>query len=237
LNSEEQSEKGRRREAGNGSQRDPLYVLHVEWPFKKLPWLEEQEQNNWEVFHRTARSKIEAAAHFWALIIGMTKLQHVDLSMFNADTALNWYLDVFFYELVSTFDVLLQEMNVVYECGLAAEEVSWEGMKDKQGMTVLLQTKAPELHKLVAGEYGGEVFRDIRRCWRNIAAHRHHISKVSCASGWGGEFIREESTVELMRNEPGDNLDVSKLRDYVNFVADLASKVWHEFDKAPAGEK
>ncbi len=211
---------------------DPLYD---DGQFCKFAELKEPEQSNWEVFHWSTRSKLEASIYFYSQTVGLGSVRHVWFTLVDFDTLLNWHVDAFFNELVSAFDTLLQEINVVYRCGLKPDKVTWEG---KRGIKGCLSGKAGRMCEIIAGAYDNETFKDIRR-WRNIAAHRHHIPRhVSFSPGWG-ELIRKGSTEELITalHKPGDNVDVSELSKHINFIRSLATEIWQRFPRERAGGK
>lgn len=201
---------------------DPLYV---EKQPKEFASLEKWEQNNWEVFHWSTRSKLEASIWFYGQIVGLGSIRHVWFTTVRFDSLLNWHLDAFFNELMSAFETLLQEVNVVHRCGLKRDKVTWEG---KRGIKGCLSGKAGRMGEIIAAAYDNETFKDIRD-WRNTVFHRHHIPKVSTDVG-GGEVVRIKTTVELVKtpSDPAQNVKLSKLADYINLIAKLCMQVWEQ---------
>lgn len=229
MNSNEGDEKVDRREEANDFVKDALYVRgRREAQFKKFNSLEQWEQNNWEVFHWSTRSKLEASIWFYSQLVGLAGVRHVWFTTVRFDSVLNWHVDAFFNELVSAFETLLQEINVVHRCGLKVDEVTWQGRKDAAGIRDCLEGKATKTREYVEKQYCEKTFKEIRD-WRNTAFHHHHIPKVSTDVGFG-EVVRAETTVELVKSpsDPAEKVELKELVHYIEYVAQLCSQVWQQ---------
>jgi len=86
-----------------------------------------------------------------------------------------WYLDAFFFELMSAYDTLLQELNVLYKVNLNIEQVKWKSIKDK------LPSKLTDLMK---EERDTEWFKEVS-WYRNTTTHQAYVPISSLQSGSG----------------------------------------------------
>lgn len=209
---------------------DPLYSASVKTAqFKRFAHLDDREQNNWEVFHWSARSKLEAAVYFYSQVQGWASPSPAWRWRYEPTAFLDWYLDAFFYELVSVFDVLLQEINVVYRCGLNTDEVRWLSTNGTRGIRELLKGEDDKLQELISSAYEHNVFVDLRK-WRNITAHRHRIPKARLAMGRGDELLPKTTITTIKDPSTSEDFGISKLREYVNFIADLVTGAWRQLE-------
>jgi hypothetical protein len=86
-----------------------------------------------------------------------------------------WYLDAFFFELVSAYDTLLQELNVLCAINLDMEKVNWSSIR----------TRLPTpLVDLMEKERGAEWFKKVH-WYRNRATHHMYIPGGWGKGGWG----------------------------------------------------
>ena len=91
-----------------------------------------------------------------------------------AHRQLKWNLDAFFFELMSAYDILLQELNIVfaYDSELEPSQVKWGKIKDKV---------PKELVQYMDTEWKKEWFKKIR-IYRNMATHHAYVP----ISSWKG---------------------------------------------------
>ena len=78
----------------------------------KLP--DREPNQRWQSFHSATRLKLDGADFFCRQVLGAASMPD-DLGLpLLAHRLLRWYLDAFFFELLSAYDTLLQELGVVY---------------------------------------------------------------------------------------------------------------------------
>ena len=82
-----------------------------------------------------------------------------------AYSQIKWYLDAYFFELMSAYDTLLQELNVFYEINRDIEAVRWSSIKGK----------LPDpLKDLMESGRNAAWFKRLRS-YRNTATHHAYI--------------------------------------------------------------
>jgi len=155
---------------------DPL-MIHEEGSisYKQPKSLERNGGPKWESFHFSTRLKLEAADHFCRLALGAASMPDDLGSSLLAFRQTKWYLDAFFFELMSAYDTLLQELNVVYDINRDIEKVTWSSIKGK----------LPDpLKELMESERNAAWFK--RLCWyRNTATHRMYLPTGASTGGYG----------------------------------------------------
>lgn len=85
----------------------------------------------WNSFHFATRLKLEGSDHFCRLALGAASMPHEMGLPLLAYRQTKWYLDAFFFELMSVYDTLLQEMNVLYAINLDIKSVEWNKISEK----------------------------------------------------------------------------------------------------------
>jgi len=121
----------------------------------------------WKSFHFSTRLKLEAADHFCRLALGAASMPY-DIGLpLLAFRQTKWYLDAFFFELMSAHDTLLQEMNVVYAINLDMGKVKWTSIRNKN--------KLPDtVVRLMENERKAEWFKKLN-WYRNTATHHAYV--------------------------------------------------------------
>jgi len=154
--------------------KDPLVVREEgSFKYKQPKSVEKTAYENWKIAHFSTRLKLEGADHFCRLAIGAASMPH-DLGLpLLARRQTKWYLDAFFFELMSAYDTLLQEMNVVYAVNLDIENVKWSSMKDKL---------PPPLVDYMESEWKAAWFKRLR-WYRNTATHHMYTATSSFKAG------------------------------------------------------
>ena len=104
---------------------DPLMFLKEgSLSYRQPKSLVADAYREWKSFHFSTRLKLEAADHFCRLALGAASMPY-DLGLpLLAFRQTKWYLDAFFFELMSAYDTLLQEMNILYAINLDMESVA-----------------------------------------------------------------------------------------------------------------
>ena len=134
-----------------------------------------EQSKEWQTCHLATRLKLEGAAYFCRQVLGAASMpDDVGMSLL-AHRQLKWYLDAFFFELMSAWDTLLQELNIVYRFNLDPEKVRWE--KLKSGLP-------RELQEYIEREWQQEWFKKVRN-YRNTAAHHRLVPTSESRTGSG----------------------------------------------------
>ena len=107
---------------------DPLRTTEgSSYRWRKLKSSDERQNDLWYSFHFATRLKLDGADYFCRQTLGAASMPD-DLGLpLLAHRQLEWYLGAFFFELVSAYDTLLQELNIVYAYDLALrpKDVRW----------------------------------------------------------------------------------------------------------------
>lgn len=147
---------------------DPLRKLENDtYKTRKLKSPKNNQNDLWHSFHFSTRLKLDGADYFCRQVLGAASIPDTLGLPLLAHRLLKWYLDTFFFELISAYDILLQELNIVYAYGLkvSAEEVHWKKLKDN------LPKKIVEYMEM---EWEKEWFKKVRR-YRNMATHYSYL--------------------------------------------------------------
>ncbi|MBA7680620.1 hypothetical protein ES703_88941 [subsurface metagenome] len=154
---------------------DPLREkVKGHYQHRKLKNADERQNSRWWSFHFSTRLKLDAADYFCRQLIGAASMpDNLGLPLL-AHRQLKWNLDAFFFELMSAYDILLQELNIVfaYDSELEPSQVKWGKIKDKV---------PKELVQYMDTEWKKEWFKKIR-IYRNMATHHAYVP----ISSWKG---------------------------------------------------
>lgn len=137
--------------------------------------LQEDAFSKWRTFHFATRLKLQGADHFCRIAIGAASMPD-DMGLpLLAHRQTEWYLDAFFFELMSAYDILLQEMNIIYRMDLSLDEVKW----------ALIKSHLPhQIKTVMEKERETDWFK--RLSWyRNTGTHRAYIPTTSGKEGFG----------------------------------------------------
>lgn len=210
---------------------DPLVVRKKgSLTFKQPKSLGTDARDNWEIFHFSTRLKLDAADHFCRLALGVTSMPYDFGLPLLARSQTKWYLDAFFFELMSAYETLLQELNVVYEVNKDVEKVTWTSIKGK--------LTAPSLKNLMESERKEAWFERLR-WYRNTATHHAYIPISAGAIGWGKmPWDYDKHLVSLFYFDPETNEwkeeSVEACPDYLKRMVEHIRTVWgkmaEEFD-------
>ncbi len=201
---------------------------------RKLKNADERQNSRWWSFHFSTRLKLDAADYFCRQLLGAASMpDDVGLPLL-AHRQLKWNLDAFFFELMSAYDILLQELNIVYGLGLELKQVHW-GSKGKTKFVSLLKCKAGEnLFEYMEQEGQKEWFNKVRD-YRNMAAHHAYVPTSSWKAGSGDKPLDYDEHNVSMIPPPISYLDssgrpieedISYCRIYLNKMAKYISSIW-----------
>lgn len=218
--------------------RDPLMIIgesHVEYFNPR--GLNSTLKDDWESFHFSTRLKLEGAVYFCSQVLGAISLPTSLGLPLLAHRMLEWYVDAFFFELQSAYDILLQELNVVYasDLSLDVEAVRWERIKTKLN---------DSLCQYMESERQSLWFRKLRQ-HRNRAAHHHHLPQASWSIGFGGKpwDSTEHQNYMAYINPDTRQQEIEDVKECSNYLRKMLShlhRVWElmkqDFDSPASNE-
>ncbi len=152
-----------------------VYFAEGERSYKRPKGLDDDQYWLWQRFHFATRLNLEAGAYFCRQVLGAAKVPDELGFPGLAWRQLKWYLDAFFFELVSAHDTLLQELNLVYGPRLAIDKVRWWKIKRKQPKKL-----RQHIDRNLQTDWFGRVV-----WYRNTAAHRMYVPTDTMRAGSG----------------------------------------------------
>ena len=196
-----------------------------------------ERQGLWVSFHFSTMLKLDAAAYFCRQLIGAASMPNRLGLPLLAHRLLKWNLDAFFFELMSAYDILLQELNIVYKLGLEIKEVRW-GSGGKTKFAGLLKCKAGEdLLEYMEQEHQKELFTKVRD-YRNMATHHAYVPTSSWGVGIGNKPLHyDEHSVSMIiptyLNSSGQPVeeDISHCRSYLKTMAEYIGSIWRKMEQ------
>lgn len=202
---------------------DPLMKIGQRtFEYHKSNNLETKQYDMWQIFHFATRLKLDGADFFCRQALGAASMPD-DLGLpLLAHRQLEWYLDAFFFYLMSACDTLLQELNIVYayDSGLKPENVSWDKIKGKL---------PPELADYMDKEWQKEWFYKVRS-YRNMATHQYTVPLGSGKAGSGEEPLDyDEHIVSIHYGDKTGNVideEINVCIDYLKQMVRYVSGVW-----------
>ncbi len=192
---------------------------------RKLKSPDQKRNDLWQIFHFSTRLKLNAAEHFCRQVFGAASMSYdfgLPLLAFNQ---LKWYLDAFFFEIISAYDTLLQELNVVYDMGLKPKQVRWVNRNTKKCKFLsLLKAKSSKVSDHMEKERGKKWFKDVHQ-YRNMAAHQHYVPTNALIMGYA------EPQIDIFYLDDNGNMqraEISKCRTYLKSMVEHIQQVWQE---------
>jgi hypothetical protein len=205
---------------------DPLEKIGKS-PYKrrKLKKPKDDEQNDsWWGFHFATRLKLDGADHFCRQVLGAASMpDNLGLPLL-AHRHLKWYLDAFFFELMSAYDTLLQELNIIYayDLGLKPDDVRWNKIKGQ----------LPDgLREYMDEEKRKEWFKKVRS-YRVTATHHYLVPTGHYTLGLGGkplDYTEHEVSIYYLDNTGEAKVEkIGICKDYLKNMVKHISSVWQE---------
>ena len=140
-----------------------------------------------------------------------------------AFSQLKWYLDAFFFEIISAYDTLLQELNVVYDMGLKPKQVRWANRNTKESKFLSsLKAKSSKVFDYMEKERKEEWFKNVRQ-YRNMAAHQHYVPTNALIRGYDKPQM-DIWYLDDIGNPKGE--EISKCRIYLERMVEHIQQVW-----------
>lgn len=185
--------------------------------------LNKDAQNNWQVQHNWTKLKLDGAAYHYGMAKGSSSLAPPYDKVGMYWRLVSWHLDSFFFELVSSFDSMLQEVNIRYGVAIPRRNIAWKNeIKEK------FQNKIPtEVFQLIDEEWNADWFVKVRE-YRNTATHR---SPLRTLEHWSPHIIGEHEVqmwTEKYKDEP-----IRKCEEYLRSMANLIVDAWGKFELEP----
>lgn len=208
--------------------RDPL--MEEECQLYKFSHLSEAQQREWEDLHNATRLKLEGATYHFRIVAGSVSLSgNLDDSRQTWWAILNWHLDAFFFELMSAFDYLLQEVNVRYQLGLSVRDVEWRKLTNRaQGKGVTLAVLAD-----IEQARQQEEFKKIVE-YRNMLTHRR-LAPIEERYVLSNQPAVESGYDDAKLCTPDGQTEplVESCLTYLRFMINLIWKAWRTFKREP----
>ena len=205
-------------------QEDPLIKISKSPYYRYRPRknLTAKQYNNWRTFHFATRLKLDGADFFCRQALGAASMSdNLGLPLL-AHRQKEWYLEAFFFELMSAYDTLLQELNIVYayDLRLKPDEVYWDKIKGKLPQKMV---------NYMVEERGKEWFDRVRR-YRNTATHHYTIPLGSGTVGFGDKPLdyseHDVSMHYLDKTGNVANEDINNCKNYLKNMVKHISSIW-----------
>ena len=214
--------------------RDPLKNLENNLLITRtLKVPKDGQQDRWFSFHFATRLKLDGAVFFCKQVLGAASMpEDIGLPLL-AHRQIEWYFEAFFFELMSSYDTLLQELNIIYayDLNLKPRQVRWNDGKSNKFME-----KIPDKIKdIINEERKKDWFKKIQH-FRNTATH-HYTVPLSSGKTWEGypinysEFdISMQYFDEKGNYQPEDiKLCTEYLRNMVIYICSIWEHMAQEF--------
>jgi len=217
---------------------DPLRKIeNGTFKTRKLKASKDNQNDLWFSFHFATRLKLDGADFFCRQALGAASMPD-DLGLpLLAHRQTEWYLEAFFFELMSAYDTLLQELNIVYayDLGLKPEKVRW----NDKNLNNFMKKLSNNILENIATERGKDWFYNVQR-YRNTATHHYTVPLGSGKVGWGDkplDYSEHTHTVSmhyLDKKGIPKNEDIKACKNYLKNMVRHISSVWQimaqEFD-------
>ncbi len=181
----------------------------------------------WKASHFSTRLKLQGADYFLRQILGAASRPE-DLSLpLLAFSLFHWYLDAFFFELISASDTLFQELKAVYCPDLPTTTPITTVQKE-----VMKSQSLPEdLREFIEQERKADWYEKLQ-WYRNTTAHVGHIPWGFEKGGSGDKpwhYNAEECKlfIQLIHNDEVQTEDVAGYRMYLDKMLDFVNTVWN----------
>jgi hypothetical protein len=205
---------------------DPLLDYNNEiYKYHIIKTPKDGQQDKWKSFHYATRLKLEGSVYFLRQVLGATSLPDNLGSSPISYKQTKWYLGAFFFELMSAYDTMLQELNVVYvfDLQIEPENVKWSNTKK-----FLEQLPIPLLDKL-KDERGKQWFIELTQ-YRNQATH-HYYNPLSSSHSWAGSPTNFDShEVNIISTDKNKKVTQKKLdiilKEYLSGMSSHIISVW-----------
>jgi len=185
---------------------------------------EQESYELWKSFHFDTRLKLNGADYFLRQLLGSVSRPDRIGSPLLAYHFRQWHLDAFFFELMAAYEILIQELNAIYECGAK--------VYDRDIFSKVKQALPEDLANLLEEERKKEWFKKLRY-YRNSVSHRsRNISDDFTVYGGDEPWRYGHYEVSLRYyNEHTSNWDSENIKvceTYFNKMVDHIHAVWEK---------
>lgn len=192
---------------------DPLMKNGIYRKLKSSDAEQDDKQSNWKLFHYATRLKLGGARFFCTKVIDTER---------TSEDELRWYLDAFFFELMAAFDILLQELNIIYayDLNIKLKDVRWSDRNSNKFMKIL-----PEIIlESIAAERKEDWFYQIK--WhRNTTTHQYR-TPISSTRGHDSPHLENVRLLYTDKEENVKSNEISICDDYLKNMDRLISSIW-----------
>jgi len=203
---------------------DPLMVITRESKYLKPVKADEEVFESWQSFHYNTRLKLNGVEYFLRQALGAaSRPDHLGLPM-QGYSFQQWHIDAFFTELMSASEILMQELNAIYKCGIE--------INDRNLLSKLKKTLPADLTKMIQEDREKDWFK--KASWyRHSITHRFRtpIDSWTAGSGEKSWHVDEHSVQIYYYNEDtkewkSENIEVCK--QFFSRMLDFVHAVWTE---------
>ena len=207
---------------------DPLRKIeNGTYKSSKLKAPKDNQNELWHVFHFATRLKLDGADFFCRQVLGAASMpDNLGLPLL-AHRQTEWYLEAFFFELMSAFETLLQELNIVYAYDLALkpEDVRWRDKKK----TKFMENLPGKIFNSIEEGRNKDWFCRVQR-YRNTATHHYTVPLGSGKTGSGYKpldysehhvFIHYLDKTDNFKNE-----NIETCKNYLKNMVEHIRSIW-----------
>lgn len=126
----------------------------------------------------------------------------------------HWHIRAFFWELVASFDTMLQWVNQRYELGVPEDKVKWSTIHDKAGKAKTNQTEWDKKHALLESSWNCTWHYEVRQ-YRNFA----HRAFVFVSLEYDFYYGKAKPTLKMIWLTPAREGQL----EYIHIVTHLSS--------------
>jgi hypothetical protein len=191
----------------------------------QLKTTDNKQNDLWQSFHFATRLKLDGADHFCRQALGAASMSYRKGLPLLAHRQLEWYLAAFFFELMSAYDTLLQELNIIY-AGLKPDDVRWSD-KNK---TKFMKKLPPGILDCIEEGRKKDWFDRIRN-YRITATHHSLIPIGLTEAWWGDDSLDSSHHVHIYyRDKDGKfkSKEIKACKDYLNDMVKHIRSVWEK---------
>jgi len=138
------------------------------------------------------------------------------------ENILIWHIRAFFWELISTFDIMLEWANQKYSLGIPVDKVRWNTIRKASLNIGADHDKWLEKYSLLSAAYDSDWFYEIKR-YRNFA-HRSFLGvqiEVDTDYGRSEPKIHMVSLLPAREGQTNSDYLIECLKGYLQHAADL----------------
>lgn len=139
----------------------------------------------------------------------------------------HWHIRAFFWELVASFDTILQWVNQEYELSLHEKDVNWCKIKKRNSKNNLFQVDWLKKRSILKKEWHSDWFYEMR-LYRNFAHRSFQFIQSEFDSDYGKTPPTLKKTwLSPAREGQSDYVDIiSHLTDYLERMRGLPNKIF-----------